>query len=68
MCLPIFAIEGADVHMPNGRGVEAANVDAIAVGIRTGTIKRSDAARFTEKMLGDTGVECISSQVCRALE
>ena len=59
MSFPIFAVEGADVHLPNCRGVEAANVDTIAVGIRTRNVKRLDAACPTEEMLGDAAVECI---------
>jgi hypothetical protein len=68
VCLPIFAVEGADVHPPYCRGVEAANVDTIAVGIRTRNIKRFDAAYPTEEMLGDAGVEYIGYKVCGSLK
>jgi hypothetical protein len=65
---PIFAVEGADVDLSDGRGLKAAYIDTIAVGIRTRNIKGLDAACLTEEMLGDTRVELIDRKLVGPLE
>ena len=68
MFFPIFAVEGADVDVDDGRGLKAAYIDTIAVGIRTRNIKGLDAACLAEEMLGDTRVELIDRKLVGALE
>jgi hypothetical protein len=68
VCFPIFAAEGADVDPADGRGLKAAYIDTIAVGIRTRNIKGLDAACLTEEMFGNTRVELIRRKLVGSVE
>src|ERR1700681_171762 len=54
---PMLAIERRYGHRFDGIAVEAAGVDADAVGMRAGNVERFHAAGRTEKVLGDVCVE-----------
>ncbi len=61
--LPILAVELVYGELGLLREFEAIDVDAVAIGIGTGHIKRLDAASRTKKVPGDPGVEALFSQV-----
>ena len=60
---PILPVEECHVDLFDGAGIEAARVDAIAVGIGPRDVKRFDAAYPAKQMLGHAGVEAVSRQV-----
>ena len=60
---PVLAVEVVYGELGLWREIEAIDVDAVAIGIGTGHIKRLDAASRTKKMPGDPGVEAVFSQV-----
>lgn len=66
--LPMIAVELSYMNALDAAAVEAANVDTETVGIRSRNIERLDAANFTKKMLGNSGVECVSRQTIRTLQ
>src|SRR5512138_1909651 len=68
LLLPLAAVEGLDIDGFDGRRIEAAGVDAVAVGMRARYVERLDPARRAEEMLGDTRVERVGRQSVLALQ
>jgi len=68
MILPVHAVELTDVDLLDRAGIQAARIDAVAVGVGTRDVKRFDAANPAKQMFGDSGVECICRQVFVALK
>src|SRR5262249_38935118 len=68
--LPLASVEGLgrDRQLLDRPLIQAARVDAVAVGMRARHIERLDAAHRAEKMLRHAGVESIRGEEFRALE
>ena len=62
----MLAIERRNRHRLDGIAVDAASIDARAVGVRPGDIERLYAAMRAKVVLRDAGIEGIGSQIVAA--
>ena len=65
---PIFAIKQLHRYCVELGLIQATRIDAVAVRIRSGNIKRFDAAGFAKQVFRLVGIEGISSQILLALQ
>ncbi len=67
MFLPMLAVESDNRNFSDRRIVQAAHVDAVAIGVGPRNVKRFDAAHFAKQVFGNTGVEYIGRKMFSAL-
>ena len=60
--LPVATVEVNDTGRLDGRGVETPDVDAEAVGIRSGYVERLDTAVLAEVVLSRLGIERVGGE------
>ena len=65
MRFPMLSVERFNGDFTDRTFVQASYIDAVAVRVGTGHVKRLDAAHFAEKMFGDPGVEGIGGKEFR---
>jgi hypothetical protein len=63
---PVLAVERRNGHRRDGIAVDAASVDAYAVGVRPGDVERFNAAMRAKVVLRDAGVEGVGGQIVAA--
>ena len=63
MVLPVHAVELIDADPLDRARIQAARIDAVAVGIGTRDVKRFDAAKLAKQMFGNSSVERVSRQL-----
>lgn len=68
LLLPILSVKWFYRDLRNSRGLEAPNVDTVPIWIGPGNVKRLDAAGCAKQMFRDAGVECVGSEISRALQ
>ena len=68
LLFPFEPIERLDLYALDRRRIQAAYVDAVAIGVRAGNIEGFDAAHRAEKMLRGAGVERVGRQRLAALK